>query len=78
MRSEAHISILIHAELYRGISWINLIQWEAKPADESVLPLKVRGIKSVIFQPLGNRPEQGDFMSIMQENLENPGAIYAE
>lgn len=50
--------------------------WEGKPADESVALLAELGIQSVVFQPMGNRPEQGDFISVMTENLKNLRLIY--
>jgi len=45
--------------------------WEGAPLEETVGMLKARGIKSIVFDPCGNRPETGDFMSVMRQNLKN-------
>ena len=29
------------------------------------------GVCSIVFDPTGNRPKQGDFMAVMQQNIEN-------
>lgn len=44
--------------------------WEGVPVTETVLKLEELGIKSIVFSPVGNAPETGDFMSIMHENIE--------
>jgi len=43
--------------------------WEGEPAAESVDLLKKMGIDSVLFDPCGNRPEAGDFSSVMEANV---------
>ena len=43
--------------------------WEGTPHLEAVSRLEGLGIRSVVFQPAGNRPETGDYMSVMQDNL---------
>lgn len=43
--------------------------WEGEPAKESVEKLDLIGIKSVVFDPCGNVPESGDFMTVMQANV---------
>lgn len=45
--------------------------WEGEPAQASVTRLEQAGIKSVVFNPCGNIPEKGDFMSMMRRNVEN-------
>ena len=45
--------------------------WEGKPSAESVAKLKSAGINSLIFNPCGNTPEKGDFLSVMQQNVNN-------
>ena len=45
--------------------------WEGEPAKEAVERLKAIGLQSVVFDPCGNAPEQGDFMSVMRQNVEN-------
>lgn len=44
--------------------------WEGEPLKESIERLESLGIKGLVFKPLANQPESGDFMSIMQANIE--------
>jgi zinc transport system substrate-binding protein len=44
--------------------------WEGEPAKESIEKLEAVGLKSVVFDPCGNVPESGDFMTVMKANLE--------
>lgn len=44
--------------------------WEGEPAKESVAKLDAIGLKSVVFDPCGNVPEGGDFLSVMKANVE--------
>jgi zinc transport system substrate-binding protein len=43
--------------------------WEGAPAAESVALLKQMGIGSEVFAPCGNRPEAGDFVTMMEANV---------
>jgi len=43
--------------------------WEGTPAADSVEQLKQRGIGSIVFDPCANLPAQGDFLSVMKNNL---------
>jgi zinc transport system substrate-binding protein len=45
--------------------------WEAEPLPEIAAKLEEKGVKSVVFAPCGNRPAQGDFLSVMKENVAN-------
>ena len=45
--------------------------WEGDPAPASVAKLQALGIKSIVFDPCGNRPETGDWLSVMQGNVAN-------
>jgi ABC-type Zn uptake system ZnuABC Zn-binding protein ZnuA len=45
--------------------------WEGKPMNESAERLKAIGVDSLVFDPCGNRPDQGDFLSVMRQNVEN-------
>jgi zinc transport system substrate-binding protein len=49
----------------------NWMLWEAEPIAETVSRLKSVGVNSLIFQPMGNKPASGDFISVMQNNLMN-------
>ena len=45
--------------------------WEGEPIQETVKKLKSMGVGSIVFDPCGNVPEKGDFLSVMRENVEN-------
>jgi zinc transport system substrate-binding protein len=45
--------------------------WEGEPLSGSAAELNARGITSVVFSPCGNKPDNGDFMSVMQQNIAN-------
>jgi len=45
--------------------------WEGKPMGESVEKLKSIGINSLVFDPCGNAPDRGDFLTVMHQNVEN-------
>lgn len=45
--------------------------WEGEPNADSIALLEERGIHSLVFDPCGNRPSEGDWLSVMRANLEN-------
>jgi zinc transport system substrate-binding protein len=45
--------------------------WEGKPVNASIEKLKSVGVNSLIFDPCGIIPDEGDFMSVMRENVAN-------
>jgi zinc transport system substrate-binding protein len=45
--------------------------WEGEPFKESVEKLESIGMKSIVFDPCGNVPEQGNFLTVMRQNIEN-------
>lgn len=45
--------------------------WEGEPVQQSVAKLQAMGISSLIFDPGANVPEQGDFISMMKNNISN-------
>lgn len=45
--------------------------WEEEPNPDSVDKLKSMGVKSLIIDPRANIPDQGDFLSVMRQNVEN-------
>ncbi len=45
--------------------------WEGKPNPKSVKRLKSMGVDSLVFNPTGNSPEKGDYLSVMRQNVEN-------
>lgn len=44
--------------------------WEGEPAKESIEKLSLIGLNSVVFDPCGNVPDTGDFLSVMKANVE--------
>jgi len=48
-----------------------IMLWEDKPLPEVIDQLTEMDIRVVVFKPLGNIPENGDFISIMTENIED-------
>jgi len=44
--------------------------WEKKPDPKAISLLEELNIKSIVFDPLINKPLEGDFMSVMQDNIE--------
>lgn len=49
-----------------------IMLWEGKPESASVAKLATFGIESVVVDPCGNRPGEGeDFLSVMRSNITN-------
>ncbi len=44
--------------------------WEGEPSKENVDKLASLGLQSVVFDPCGNVPASGDFMTVMKANVE--------
>lgn len=44
--------------------------WEGEPSNDNVEKLAAMSIQSIVFDPCGNVPEKGDFMSVMKANVE--------
>jgi len=45
--------------------------WEGIPTKKSVERLQAIDVKSLVFDPCGNAPNQGDFLSVMRQNVKN-------
>lgn len=43
--------------------------WEGAPAQDSIAKLQALGLQSVVFDPCGNRPDEGDFFTVMAANV---------
>ena len=52
--------------------------WEGQPSEENVQRLAELGVQCTVFDPCGNTPETGDFLSTMTENVENLGAALGQ
>jgi zinc transport system substrate-binding protein len=42
--------------------------WEGEPLEETVADLETIGISSAVFNPCGNRPDEGDYLTVMATN----------
>jgi len=51
--------------------------WEAEPLATTAEKLEERGVASVVFDPCGNVPEEGDFLTVMQRNLSSLQRVLA-
>lgn len=52
--------------------------WEGDPNKETVAKLKELGIDSIVFDPCGNTPDEGDYMSVMNNNIKQLTKVYAK
>ena len=50
--------------------------WEGPPLQATVDRLQTMGVNSVVFDPCGNVPEEGNFLSVMQQNVKNIEVAY--
>ena len=57
---------LVNLAQAHAVKWM---LWEGEPATESVEQLKHMAIGSIVFDPCANIPAQGDFLSVMKNNL---------
>ena len=48
----------------------DLMIWEDHPIEETKIRLDELGVKVIVFNPGGNRPDSGDFISLMHSNME--------
>ena len=54
-----------------------LMLWEGEPLPETAARLAALGVESAVFDPCGNRPESGDYLSVMAKNLANLESVFA-
>ena len=45
--------------------------WEGTPGDENVKALAQLGLSSLVFSPAANRPDEGDWLEVMHQNIKN-------
>ena len=50
--------------------------WESAPNRENVERLEELGLGSTVFDPCGNRPVEGDFLSTMRKNVNNIEGLF--
>ena len=51
-----------------------LMIWEGQPLQIMIDRLQQQGIRSIVFNPVANRPEHGDYFAVMKMNLEQLAA----
>lgn len=49
--------------------------WEGEPDASSIARLEGLGISSVVFDPCANAPPEGDWLSVMRDNVKNLKAV---
>lgn len=52
--------------------------WEGDPNPATVKKLQALGIESLTFDPCGNVPDGGEFLKVMQQNVENLKMAFGE
>jgi zinc transport system substrate-binding protein len=57
----------------QGAGWMI---WEGTPLSATEDRLSQMGINSVVFDPCANVPDDGDFIEVMRQNIENLKAVY--
>ena len=70
---EAAWSALEHIHREQPARWMI---WEGEPNPESVQRLRNLGVGSRVFDPAGNRPQAGDFLDVMRQNVKNLQRIF--
>ena len=50
--------------------------WESEPHPQSVKRLRGMGVESIVFNPAGNRPEAGDFLNVMRQNVKHLQRVF--
>ena len=51
--------------------------WESKPDRENVRRLEELGLQSAVFDPCGNRPADGDFLSAITANVDSMKTLFS-
>jgi len=50
--------------------------WEGVPDPETERRLRQMGIRSLVFDPCANRPDEGDFLTVMRRNVDDLAAAF--
>jgi zinc transport system substrate-binding protein len=50
--------------------------WEGDPIQESIERLQQHGVQSIVFDPCGNAPGEGDFLDVMSSNLRRLDRVF--
>jgi len=52
--------------------------WEGEPLSHVAEKLVEMGVRSVVFDPCGNRPEKEDFLGVMKRNVANMRTVFGK
>ena len=52
--------------------------WEGTPSDEAATLVEELGMGNLVFDPCGNRPATGDFLAVMQANVDQLAQVYKD
>ena len=55
-----------------------IMLWEGEPDKAITRKLREQGVSSVVFDPCGNRPDEGDWLSVIQANVSQLGRATPE
>lgn len=58
-----------------GAAWMI---WEGEPLPATRERLEEIGVNSVVFDPCGNTPDEGDFLTVMSANIERIKSVYRQ
>ncbi len=50
--------------------------WESNPNPGIVERLRAMDVESIVFDPAGNRPNKGDYLSVMRQNVKNLQRVF--
>ncbi len=51
--------------------------WESPPLPATAQKLRDAGVETLVFEPCGNRPEEGDYLTVMSRNAANLSRVFA-
>ena len=52
--------------------------WEDQPLERTVATLQQLGVQSLVLNPCGNTPQQGDFQDVMRSNVNDLGKVFGQ
>ena len=50
--------------------------WEGEPLPQTTRRLRDMGVESIVFNPTGNRPAEGDFLTMMRQNVKHLQRVF--
>lgn len=71
--SEKQWRLLKHIVIDHPAKWM---VWEIAPDPNIASGLKTCGVRSIVFNPCATKPQSGDFMTVMKQNVTNLRIVY--